>query len=138
LLFNPKVLSWLIADNSPVVSAIESGWLGTNGHGPWKSGVMERALESLDYAIYAVPDKDLGVLIVGRSIGLRNRYWTRLLREKAHPFGTHQEMFFSKLVTGRDPFDADDSDLLDAFAKDHQALQFPPVSSNSMAGTVFQ
>ncbi len=35
-----------------------------------------------------------------------------------------QEMFVAKLATGRDPFDAQDVELLDAFAEDHPALQF--------------
>ena len=33
-------------------------------------------------------------------------------------------MFFAKLVTGKDPFDTGDDELLSAFAEDHPALQF--------------
>ena len=124
-LANPTVLAWLLEDGGPDVTLIENGWLGSSGYGPWNDQFLESSLVDLDYQFYAMPDADLEYLIVGR------KGWSKadLLSQIEARQGTSlriysQEMFFAKLVTGRDPFDAEDSSLLEAFAEDHPALQF--------------
>jgi len=124
-LFNPKILEWLTGDSIQVTAGIGSGQLGSSGHGPWDSGVMESVLKSLGYAMRPAPDKSLEVFVVGRSNWSEEEILDQIDSRAGLPIRIYsQEMFFSKLVTGRDPFDANDSDLLNAFAKDHPALQF--------------
>ena len=124
-LSNSTVLAWLLEDGGPDVTLIENGWLGSSGHGPWNDQFLESNLEELGYQFYAMPDADLEYLIVGRKGWSKADLLAQIEARQGNPLRIYsQEMFFAKLVTGRDPFDAEDSSLLEAFAEDHPALQF--------------
>jgi hypothetical protein len=82
-------------------------------------------LDDLGYVRYLLPDGDLDHLIVGRNDWSKTDLLNQIDARKGARLRVYsQEMFFAKLVTGNDPFDADDPDLLGAFAEDHPALQF--------------
>ncbi len=122
---NPTVLAWLLEDGGPEVTSIENGWLGSTGHGPWSDQFLESSLEELKYKFYRLPDADLEYLIVGRKGWSKNDLLAQIESRQGRPLRIYsQEMWFAKIVTGRDPFDADDETLLLAFAADHPALQF--------------
>jgi hypothetical protein len=124
-LSNSTVLAWLLEDGGPDVTLIENGWLGSSGYGPWNDQFLESNLAELDYQFYAMPDADLEYLIVGRKGWSKADLLAQIEARQGNPLRIYsQEMFFAKLVTGRDPFDAEDSSLLEAFAEDHPALQF--------------
>lgn len=124
-LLHPSVLSWLLEVGSPEVTGVENGYLGISGGGPWDQENFTYSLEEIGYSFYPLTDDELEFIIVGRydwsATELRNLIDAR----QGLPLRIYsQEMFLVKLATGRDPFDANDPDLLEAFAEDHPALQF--------------
>jgi hypothetical protein len=124
-LSNPTALAWLLEHAGPDVTSIENGWLGSSGHGPWNDQFLESNLEELGYQFYRMPDGDLEYIIVGRKGWSKVDLLAQIEARQGNSLRIYsQEMFFAKLVTGSDPFDAEDSSLLEAFAEDHPALQF--------------
>lgn len=124
-LLHPTVLSWLVKDGDYIKADVNNGWLGVTGTGPWEQASYKNCLKELGYTFYPLSDEDHSCVIVGRNgwsaPDLRNlidAHQGKSLRIYS------QEMFVAKLATGRDPFDAQDVELLDAFAEDHPALQF--------------
>lgn len=143
-LANPTVLAWLLEEAGPDETGIENGWLGSSGHGPWPEQELETCLTKLGYEFYQLPDADLKHLIVGRKGWSKSDLLAQIEATDGGPLRIYsQEMFFAKLITGRDPFEANDDDLMDAFAEDHPALQFllslpspwPEVSTEVSAAT---
>jgi hypothetical protein len=124
-LLNLKVLESLTTNGNPESLEIENGWLGFSGHGPWKDEIFRGNLEELGYKFFTMPDKDLSHLIVGRKDWNKNDLLAQINERQGATLRVYsQEMFFFKIVTGRDPFDEEDNELLIAFAQDHPALQF--------------
>ncbi len=124
-LTNQTVMAWLLEESGPDETEIKNGWLGSTGHGPWPEQELEASLTNLDYEFYQLPDDDLEYIIVGRKDWSKTDLLAQIDARDGQPLRIYsQEMFFAKLVTGRDPFDAEDESLLDAFAEDHPALQF--------------
>jgi hypothetical protein len=124
-LANVKVLSWLLESGNPDAAKIANGWLGSTGTGPWNSQTLEPVLEEIGYQFYSIPDSDLENLVVGRKGWSKTSLLAQIEAREGEPLRIYsQEMLFAKLVTGKDPFDANDDELLDAFASDHPALQF--------------
>lgn len=124
-LTNQTVMAWLLEESGPDETEIKNGWLGSTGHGPWPEQELEASLTNLDYEFYQLPDGDLEYIIVGRKDWSKTDLLAQIDARDGQPLRIYsQEMFFAKLVTGRDPFDAEDESLLDAFAEDHPALQF--------------
>ena len=124
-LANVKVLSWLLESGNPDAAKIANGWLGSTGTGPWNSQTLEPVLEEFGYHFYSIPDSDLENLVVGRKGWSKTSLLAQIEAREGEPLRIYsQEMLFAKLVTGKDPFDANDDELLDAFASDHPALQF--------------
>jgi chromosome segregation ATPase len=122
---NPRVLAWLTEGGGPEEMSIENGWLGSTGFGPWPDQVLESNLVELDYKFYELPDRDLEHIIVGRRGWSKSELLAQIEERDGGPLRIYsQEMFCGMLATGRDPFDEDDSTLLEAFAEDHPALQF--------------
>ena len=122
---HPTVLSWLIKDGDYENANINNGWVGLSGSGPWEQASYKSSLKELGYTFYPLSDDDHQCIIVGRvgwsATELRNlidAHQGQSLRIYS------QEMFLTKLATGRDPFDEGDIELLEAFAEDHPALQF--------------
>lgn len=124
-LTNAKVLSWLLENGDPDTAEIENGWLGSTGNGPWHDQALEAGLKELGYQFYPMPDDELEYLIVGRKGWSRKDLLAQIEAREGLPLRIYsQEMFFAKLIMGKDPFDAGDDELLSAFAADHPALQF--------------
>lgn len=124
-LTNQTVMAWLLEESGPDQTEITNGWLGSTGHGPWPEQELEASLTNLDYEFYQLPDGDLEYIIVGRKDWSKTDLLAQIDASEVQSLRIYsQEMFFGKLVTGRDPFDAEDESLLAAFAEDHPALQF--------------
>jgi len=124
-LSNQTVMAEMLQESGPDETDIENGWLGSTGHGPWPEQELESALTDLNYEFYQLPDADLEYIIVGRKDWSKTDLLAQIDARDGQPLRIYsQEMFFAKLVTGRDPFDAEDESLLKAFAEDHPALQF--------------
>ena len=131
-LTHPKVLSWLLQRCSPKIAGIKNGWLGYTGFGPWKEDLFDDTLQDLSFEFWRMPDNDLEHLIVGRKDWDKDDLLAQIDARDGIPLRIYsQEMFFAKLLTGIDPFDANDPELLQAFAEDHPALQFLMSMENS-------
>ena len=124
-LSNPVVLAWMLEEGDPESMGIENGWLGFSGNGPWPDQFFESNLQEIGYLFYQLPDSDLEHLIVGRKAWSKSDLLNQIDANQGKTLRIYsQEMFFAKLVTGKDPFDSEDESLLEAFAEDHPALQF--------------
>ena len=124
-LLNSKVLESLTTDVNPESLEIENGWLGFSGQGPWKDEIFRGNLEELGFKFFTLPDSDLSHLIVGRTGWNKSDLLAQINERQGVTLRIYsQEMFFFKIVTGRDPFDEEDDELLMAFAQDHPALQY--------------
>lgn len=145
-LLNSKVLESLTVDGDPETAEIENGWLGFSGDGPWSDQIFRGNLEELGYKFYTLPDEDLAHLIVGRVGWNKNDLLAQISSRQGNNLRIYsQEMFFFKIVTGRDPFDEEDNELLMAFAHGHPALQYlmslpdpwPKVTTNNETSETF-
>lgn len=124
-LSNPLVLAWMLEEGDPESMCIENGWLGFSGNGPWPDQFFESNLQEIGYLFYQLPDPDLEHLIVGRKAWSKSDLLNQIDASQGKTLKIYsQEMFFAKLVTGKDPFDSEDESLLEAFSEDHPALQF--------------
>ena len=124
-LSNPVVLAWMLEEGDPESMGIKNGWLGFSGNGPWPDQFFESNLQEIGYLFYQLPDPDLEHLIVGRKAWSKSDLLNQIDASQGKTLRIYsQEMFFAKLVTGKDPFDSQDESLLEAFAEDHPALQF--------------
>ncbi len=122
---NPIVLRWLVEGKDPDSALVPNGWLGRTGDGPWTDTIFASTLEELNYKFWELPDRDLRHLIVGRKNWSKDEILAQIDSVDGEPLRIYsQEMFVAKLITGRDPFDSNDEDLLLAFAKGHPALEF--------------
>jgi len=124
-LSNPTILSWMLEEGVPETTEIPNGWLGITGNSPWDEQVFHATLNELGYKFYEMPDEDLEYIIVGRKGWSKSELIAQIESREGDPLRIYsQEMFFAKLVTGKDPFDTENEELLSAFAEDHPALQF--------------
>lgn len=122
---NPTVMRWLVEEGDPATAEVPSGWLGCVGEGPWSETLLTEALQDIGYEFWTLPDVDLRHLIVGRKGWTKEALIEQIDAVDGEPLRVYsQEMFLAKLMTGRDPFDSNDEDLLLAFAKGHPALEF--------------
>ncbi len=125
-LLHPTVLKWLVEKGDPDTAEIENGWIGSTGYGPWDEDSFTSCLMDLSYQFYPLSDYELEYIIVGREGWSASDLRSLISAREGQPLRIYsQEMFIAKLTTGRDPFDAEDkTELLEAFAEDHPALQF--------------
>ena len=122
---NPVVMAWMLETGEPENFDIEQGWVGTTGDGPWDADLLDSSLVEVGYQPSVLPHHDIEYIVVGRKGWSKNELRGQIdAREGRTLWIYSQEMFFAKLVTGRDPLESENTDLLDAFAKDHPALQW--------------
>jgi predicted nucleic acid-binding Zn-ribbon protein len=122
---NSIVLSWMLDGEKPERTEIKNGWVGTTGNGPWTGELLDSSLTDSGYEPSQLPHPDLEYVVVGRKGWSKSDLQAQIdAREGQTLWIYSQEMFFAKLATGRDPFESDNPNLLDAFAEDHPALQW--------------
>lgn len=120
-----KIVEWMLEEASPKQAEVDHGYLSLVGDGPWGEDQLGLLMEQRGFSLWKLPDQDVRHVVLGR-----NNWDAEQLEEQIAFVGDielriySQEMWFAKLVTGRDPFDSCDQDLLMAFAKGHDALQY--------------
>lgn len=127
LLEHPKIRAWLFQGGDPESLSIEHGYLAMSGQGPWQDAIFQSYVEELGYDLWLLPDQDVEHVVVGRYGWSKAELLAQIdLREFSNIRIYSQEMFVIKLMTGLDPFDAEeiDQELFDAFADGHPALEF--------------
>ena len=118
-------MRWLVEKEDPDSVEVPNGWLGRTGDGPWTDAIFTSTLEELGYKFWTLPDTELRHLVVGRKNWSKDELLAQIDSVDGEPLRIYsQEMFLAKLMTGRDPFDSNDEELLLAFAKGHPALEF--------------
>ena len=122
---NSIVLSWMLEGEKPEKTEINNGWVGTTGNGPWTGELLDSSLTDSGYEPSQLPHTDLEYVVVGRKGWSKSDLQAQIDARDGQTLWIYsQEMFFAKLATGRDPFESDNPELLDAFAEDHPALQW--------------
>jgi hypothetical protein len=120
-----RIIDWMLEDASPDQAAVEHGYISIVGNGPWKQRRLEELMEDADFDIWELPEPDIHHVVVGRTDWDASKLEEQIdLMAGQSLYIYSQEMWFAKLVTGRDPFDSEDHDLLMAFADGHPALQY--------------
>jgi hypothetical protein len=120
-----KIVDWMLEQASPEQAEVDHGYLSLLGDGPWSEDQLGLLMEQRGFSLWKLPDQDVRHVVLGR-----NNWDAEDLEEQIASVGDmglriySQEMWFAKLITGRDPFDSGDQDLLMAFAKGHDALQY--------------
>jgi hypothetical protein len=136
-----RIIDWMLDDASPEQAGVDHGYLSLTGEGPWADQQIREMMESAGFSLWMLPDADVEHVVVGRhSWDVSSLEQQIEAREGKQLRIYSQEMWFAKMVTGRDPFDSGDHDLLMAFAKGHPALQYlidrdnpwPEVSSGEL------
>lgn len=122
---NEAVLRWMFKETGPRQLAVTSGYLCTTGTGPWPDDDFKRRLEEKDFTCWEMPDAEVEHIIVGRDDWDGDLLLEQIDSRQGESLRVYsQEMWFAMMATGRDPFDADDSELLKAFGEEHPALEF--------------
>lgn len=122
---DPILLRWLVEGATPDKRGVTNGWLTQTGQGPWTDYSIIEICRELGYEFWELPDGEVEKLIVGRENWSKADLLAQIEARQGDVLRIYsQEMFIAKLITGRDPFDAEDENLLLAFANGHPALSF--------------
>lgn len=121
------LLHWLGEQGEPQAFAFDEDCrLGWSGTGPYDAGAFDRLLgDTVGVDQYQLPDASITHVVVGRNgWSQEDLRQTIELRADQTLRVYSQEMLLVALMTGRDPLDEADTDVLAAFRKGHPALEF--------------
>lgn len=120
-----RILSWMLAEANAEDCDVEDGYLALIGSVPWKRSELGELMESAGFSLWALPDADVRHVVVGAEGWTPEELELQIEAVEGEALRIYsQEMWFAFLVTGRDPFDSDEEELLLAFAEGHPALQY--------------
>ena len=120
-----SVLRWMFKETEPRQLAVTSGYLCTTGTGPWPDDDFKRQLEEKNFSCWEMPDPEVEHIIVGRDDWDRDLLLEQIDSRQGESLRVYsQEMWFAMMATGRDPFDEEDPELLQAFGEGHPGLEF--------------
>lgn len=136
-----RIIDWMLEGASPEQAGVDHGYLSLIGEGPWSDHQIRELMEGAGFSLWMLPDTDVEHVVVGRHSWDADALEQQIEAMEGTRLRIYsQEMWFAKLVTGRDPFDSGDHDLLMAFAIGHPALEhlierdapWPEVSSDDL------
>ena len=142
-LSDKKIVDWMLDEASPKQAEVDHGYLSLIGEGPWEHDELALLVEQKGFSLWQLPDPDVRHVVVGRTKWDADQLEAQIACMVDLDLRIYsQEMWFAKLATGRDPFDSDNWDLLMAFAKGHDALQYlisrdnawPEVTASGLVG----
>ena len=142
-LSDTKIVDWMLEQASPEQAEVNHGYLSLIGEGPWEHDELALLVEQKGFSLWQLPDPDVRHVVVGRTKWDADQLEAQIACMVDLDLRIYsQEMWFAKLATGRDPFDSDNWDLLMAFAKGHDALQYlisrdnawPEVTTSGLVG----
>lgn len=120
-----EILAWMFSETHPRNLKVAKGYLHLMGDGPWENNALGLLMQGQDFSLWQLPDADIAHLIVGRNNWSEDALQSQIEARRGQELRIYsQEMWFAAMATGRDPFDADDPELLQAFAIGHDALEF--------------
>lgn len=120
-----RIIDWMLEEANPEQAGVDHGYLSLTGEWPWSDQQIRELMEGAGFSLWKLPDVDVDHVIVGRRSWDVSAIEEQIEARQGRRLRIYsQEMWFAKLVTGRDPFDSGDHDLLMAFAKGHPALEY--------------
>lgn len=119
------LLHWLAQDGTPeCIGLDEDSKLGWSGVGSYDPDAFDRLLIELGIQLYELPHPSITHVVVGRVGWSKEALLTQIDMRQGQTLRVYsQEMLLAALVTGRDPLDCEDSEVLDSFKKGHPALE---------------
>lgn len=120
------LLQWLAQDGTPdCIGLDEDSQLGWSGVGSYDPDAFDRLLIELGIQQYALPHPSITHVVVGRVGWSKEDLLTQIDMRQGQTLRVYsQEMLLAALITGRDPLDCEDPEVLDCFKKGHPALEF--------------
>jgi hypothetical protein len=127
---NEALLHWLAQDGTPeCIDLDEDSQLGWSGVGSYDADAFDRLLIELGIQQYALPHPSITHVVVGRVGWSKEDLLTQIDMRQGKTLRVYsQEMLLAALITGRDPLDCEDPEVLDSFKMGHPALEFLAVS----------
>lgn len=120
-----EVLTWIFSETHPKDLKVAKGYLHLMGDGPWDNNTFAQQVRGQKFSLWLLPDADIAHLVVGHNNWSQDALLAQIESRQGQELRIYsQEMWFAAMATGRDPFDANNPKLLQAFAADHDALQF--------------
>ena len=120
-----EILAWMFSETLPDDLQVSKGYLHIMGDGPWDNDTFGRLMEEQDFSLWKLPDADIAHIVVGRKNWKEAELIAQIEARHGQELRIYsQEMWFAAMATGRDPFDAEAPELLQAFANGHEALEF--------------
>lgn len=120
-----EILAWMFSETYPDDLQVGHGYLHLMGEGPWDNNAFGLLMEGQDFSLWQLPDADIAHLVVGRNNWDESGLNSQIAARRGQELRIYsQEMWFAAMATGRDPFDAKDPALLQAFANGHPALEY--------------
>ena len=120
------ILDWLVSESDGIgIDLAEGASLGWTGEGPYESAVFDELISDRGVDQDPLPDKSVSHVVVGREGWSEEALIQQIEVRQGKPLRVYsQEMVVAAIITGRDPFESNDEELLLAFAKGHPALEF--------------
>lgn len=120
------LLRWLAQDGTPgCIGLDEDSQLGWSGVGSYDSDAFDRLLIELGIQQYALPHPSITHVVVGRVGWSKENLLAQIDMRQGQTLRVYsQEMLLAALITGRDPLDCEDAEVLDSFKRGHSALEF--------------
>lgn len=120
------LLQWLAQNGTPeCIGLDEDSQLGWSGVGSYDPDAFDRLLIELGIQQYALPHPSITHVVVGRIGWSKDDLLTQIDMRQGQTLRVYsQEMLLAALITGRDPLDCEDPEVLESFKKGHPALEF--------------
>jgi hypothetical protein len=120
------LLQWLAQDGTPeFIGLDEESQLGWSGVGSYDADAFDRLLIELGIQQYSLPHPSITHVVVGRLGWSKEDLLAQIDMRQGQTLRVYsQEMLLAALITGRDPLDCEDAEVLDSFRFGHPALEF--------------
>lgn len=97
----------------------------TAGSGPYEEGHFDELLERHGIEIHPLGTRGIALLVLGRDEWNETQVSAHVEARRENELRLYsQEMFLAYLATQQDPYDYEDSDILEAFGEGHPAFEF--------------
>lgn len=125
-IMSEALLQWLAQDGTPeCIGLDEDSKMGWSGVGFYDSDAFDRLLIEVGIQQYALPHPSTTHVVVGRVGWSKEDLLAQIDMRQGQTLRVYsQEMLLAALITGRDPLDCEDAEVLDSFKRGHPALEF--------------
>ena len=120
------ILDWLVSESDGLgIDLSDGSRLGWTGEGPYENSIFDRLISDFGVDQYELPHESISHVVVGREGWSEEALIEQIEVRQGEPLRVYsQEMVVAAIITGRDPLDCEDMDVLNAFKDGHPALEF--------------